>query len=425
MNSGGLIMVLWRRASFRWLFTGMLFSRTGDAIGLVAISWLTLSIAGPAQLGLILFASGVSAAASAPVMGHLIDRVGIRPMLLADNLARAVLISIIPALIWTHALHLSYLYGITILSSLLSSATEIGQEAAIPAIVPDEDLQSANTLASVIWDASAFVGPAVAGAIVQWAGIPVAFLADAATFLIMAVTALALPARAAPDARQENQQGGGDSALGRLLIGFRLLWQLRAVAVMTMIGVCVLAVAGAMEVFLPSYSRETLRVGAAGYGLLASVAGIGSLAGTLWLTRAVRRLRPGVALALVLGLRGLLLVPLALARLLPLACLSAAGSSFADGPFYPISRSITQRAIPADMRGRVLGARATLGAAGFPLGAAAGGAGLGLAGPTAVALILAAVHVPLIAMALGTRDLMKQPEASGGERRVSESLDVC
>ncbi len=410
MRGSLLILVLRRHRAFRWLFFGMLFSRTGDAIGLVALSWLTLNIAGPRQLGLILFAAGLAAAVSAGPAGHLVDRFGVRAMLFTDNLARAIIITAIPVMLWAHVLHLAYLYVAAVLSAFSSSATEVGQEAIIPGIVPEAELDAANTLASVVWDAAAFFGPAATGAVMQWVGIPAAFLVDVASFLAMAMTALVLPRGLAhshdsDDASPCGHEEGPMSLLG----GFRVLLRMRTVAAMTVMGFCVLAVGGALEVFIPSYSREVLHVGAAGYGLLASAAGVGSLAGTVLLTSRVKRLRPGTALAVLLGMRALLLLPLAVVRLFGVACAFAAGSSAADGPYYPISRSIVQRAVPAQVRGRVLGARLALTAGAFPLGSALAGLALGAFSPDVVIVGMAAVYVPLVALALKTRGLAAAP----------------
>ena len=408
MRNSLLILVLRRHRAFRWLFFGMLFSRTGDAVGLVALSWLTLNIAGPRQLGLILFAAGVAAAVSAGPAGHLVDRFGVRTMLLADNLARAIIITAIPVMLWAHVLHLAYLYVAAILSAFSSSATEVGQEAIIPGIVPEAELEAANTLASVVWDAAAFFGPAATGAIMQWVGIPAAFLVDVASFLAMAMTALMLPrglAHSYDDHSPDGHEDERDSGPGRLLSGFRVLLRMRTVAAMTVMGMGVLTVGGALEVFIPSYSREVLHVGALGYGLLASAAGVGSLAGTVLLTSRAKRLRPGIALAVLLGLRALLLLPLAVVRLFGVACVFVAGSSAADGPYFPISRSIVQRAVPAQVRGRVLGARLALTAGAFPLGSALAGLALGAFSPDVVIVGMAALYVPLVVLALKTRGL--------------------
>jgi MFS family permease len=407
MRPSALVDVLRRQRRFRWFFLGMLFSRIGDTFNVVALSWLVLDIAGPRELGAVLFLAGIPGALSAPLAGHLLDRFGARRVVLVENVLRAALVAAIPLLWWTGTLRMGYLYVLVLLGAALI-ATEIAHDVAIPELVPDGDLEAANTLVSVIWDGSAWVGPALAGLVVQFAGVGVALLVDAATFVVMATTAWALPTRLDHGGGEEREPGG---SLGRLLGGFRLLWRLRPVAVMTGVAVGVLLLSGIQEVFMPAYSRSVLGVGAAGYGLIVSVAGFGSLLGTVLLTPLLARLRPGPAVALTVAVRGLFLAPLAVTRSLPVAATTAALSGAADGPFYPLSRSIVQRRVPAELRGRVAGARGAIGAVGYPTGAAVGGLLLGAFRPAVVVAVMVAAHVPLVAAILLTRELAGPPDA--------------
>ncbi len=48
-----------RRQAFRRFWLGMMISRAGDAFTLVALSWVVLGIAGPAQLGVVLMCFGL------------------------------------------------------------------------------------------------------------------------------------------------------------------------------------------------------------------------------------------------------------------------------------------------------------------------------------------------------------------------------
>jgi hypothetical protein len=158
-----------------------------------------------------------------------------------------------------------------------------------------------------------------------------------------------------------------------LLVGFRVLWQLRPVAALTVITVADLFLSGMMEVLLPAFSKLALRQSATQYGLLVSIAGAACLAGTLILSPIAGRLGTGRGLALVLAARGLLLLPLMFAGLLRRGRSDRRDCVLPDGSFFSISRTVQQRLIPAEVRGRVLGARGALTAAGFPLGAAACG----------------------------------------------------
>jgi MFS family permease len=51
-------------------------------------------------VGLVVFGSGAVSAAAAPVIGYLLDRLGVRALMLADNLGRAALMLGLAALAW-------------------------------------------------------------------------------------------------------------------------------------------------------------------------------------------------------------------------------------------------------------------------------------------------------------------------------------
>src|SRR4051812_10736797 len=84
--------------SFRRFWLGMLISRTGDVVTVVAISWLVLELAGPAALGLVVLCQGLPRVVAGPIAGRLLDRVQPRLLLGWDNAVRGVLIGLVPVL---------------------------------------------------------------------------------------------------------------------------------------------------------------------------------------------------------------------------------------------------------------------------------------------------------------------------------------
>ncbi|MGN6794267.1 MAG: MFS transporter [Streptosporangiaceae bacterium] len=377
--------------SFRRLFAGVTASRIGDAMTFIVITWLALRAGGPRAVGLVAFAGGCAGPVTAPVIGHLIDRLGLRLLMLTDNLARGCLMASMGILLELGIARLGYLVAFAAGAAALSPATELARDVGVPALVGEGQLDAANRLLSSSWDLAAWIGPALAGLAMGVVGpAPVLFI-DSATFIAMALVALGMPGRCG------QPPTGGDQGLAA---GFRLLWRLRPVAIITLIGVADLFLAGVMEVFLPAFSKLTLHEGPAVYGLLVSLAGLACLAGTLFLTPLVSRLGYGSALIVVLAVRGLAVLPIALAGSWWLAAVLVSLAAVPDGSFFPISATIRQRLIPAQERGKVAGASGALGAAGFPLGSAVGGLLIAAAGTRFTAAAMAFGYVSLAAAVL-------------------------
>jgi MFS family permease len=148
---------------------------------------------------------------------------------------------------------------------------------------------------------------------------------------------------------------------------------LKPVRIITTLSAVFFLAYGPLEPALPLYSRDVLRAGAAGYGLLWSGFGAGALLGLLAIPLAIRYPRPGVTFAVIAILWGLLLAPLVLLTNLPLAMLFLSLAGCAWAPYATVETSLVQRLTPAHLRGQVFGARGTVLVAATPLGVLIGG----------------------------------------------------
>jgi len=412
VSAPGIVSVL-RRRTFRYLFLGVTLSRIGDAMTFVVISWIALGIGGARAVGLVVFLGGVVQPFTAPVIGYLLDTLGLRRLLLVDNLFRGLLMLVLAYLVHVGHVKLWYLAVFAVLSAVLSPATEVGQNVAVPELLNTEELDAANRLLSATWDLSAWFGPAIAGFAIDGLGSAPVLVADAATFLTMALVALAMPGR--PD---HEETPSGPLSRG-LLSGFKLLWTVRPILVMTLAVVGDMFFGGMVEVFLPAFNKLTLHQGAAAYGLMISFAGVASLVGTMLLSTWLTKLGYGRALICGLLLRGLLFAPVAIAGNWALAAIFVAASAVPDGAFFPIARTVQQRLVPKGVRGRVQGAKSTLGVAGFPLGSAIGGLLIGAFGPRPVAVVIALGYLP-IALAI-----QLTPHIMSGDPVPAEIVDAA
>ena len=80
---------------------------------------------------------------------------------------------------------------------------------------------------------------------------------------------------------------------------------------------------------------------------------------------------------------------------LPVAAVLLGLATFCWGPYFALDRTLTQRLVPDDVRGRLVGLRMAVSSLGFPLGSAIGGALIGAAGAPTMILAVAAAYLAL------------------------------
>lgn len=379
------------RSAFLRLWLGLMLSRMGDQLTTVALIWFVLQLTNSGvAVGLVVLCFQLPAMLSGPIIGVLLDRYQPRLVMAVDNFGRACIIATIPCLYLVNALPLWLLYTLALCAGVLSPATEVGLRLIIPRIVPDIELERANSLSAISWDFATLIGPAIVGFLIIFLKAPIVLLIDALTFLLMGTMVLTLPAvqRVKRDSTQVNMHS-------RNLLGFGILFRMKPVLLLTILTLLFLLMQALIEIVMPMYSQKILGSGSAGYGLLMTAFSIGSLLALAFISQFWMRSRsPGVMLAYLLLLSGLTLAPLIFIRALPLAFLVMCLTGLTSAPYYVLEQSIIQRLVPDQVRGQIFGARSALNAAGYPLGSMIGGVLSGLLGVpfalgTAVLLCLA------------------------------------
>ena len=370
-----------RRPAYLRLWLGQTASRIGDQFTVIALLWFVLQVTkSGAAVGLTVLCFELPGVVTGPLLGRLLDRLQPRALIGIDNLLRALVIALIPALHALGVLAIWQVYVLALCAGALSPTTVVGERVIVPQLVPDDELDRANALSSVSLQFTLLVGPVAAGIFVTVAGAPAALLVDAASFVIMALVAFTLPevprSTRVPSVRDER----GAVRTRR----FGVLFAMKDVRALTLLAFVFFFSYGPLEAALPVYNQDALHSDALGYGLLWTGFGIGALIGALCTGLVARRRRPGVLLACIAILWGALLSPLAFLHLLPPAMLFLGLAGCAWAPYTAIETSLLQRLIPPSMRGAVFGERATITTAAAPLGAVLGGILLGSISASAV-----------------------------------------
>ncbi|MEA2287852.1 MAG: hypothetical protein QOJ21_3895, partial [Solirubrobacteraceae bacterium] len=253
-------------------------------------------------------------------------------------------------------------------------------------MVGAERVVNAVSLNSLIVHTARIVGPAMAAAIIAFAGVAPCFLLNSVTFLAMLVALRRMdPAQLRPAPRASREPGQLRSALRHVMDTPALRIPL---AMMAVVG----TLSFNFQVLLPLLARFTWHGNASAYAALTAAMGVGSVAGAL-ASGARGRVTPRLMTVAATAFGALMLLaaaaptfPLQLLSLVPLGAMSV---TFAAGV-----NSALQLAVEPAMRGRVMALYSVVFLGSTPVGgpitgwlseAAGPRAGLVLGGAAAIA----------------------------------------
>jgi len=353
----------------RRLLPAFALSAVGDGMSAVGVAWLAIAIAAPANrslvVGLAVAAYTLPGAAGAVLLARPMRALAARQLVAADATLRAVTMAVIPLLYASGALRAGSLVALLGASSLLHAWGLSGQYTLVAEHLPPGHRTAGNALLSGFGMAAFVIGPLLAGLAVAAAGPALPVAADAASFVILAVSAAM--ARGNPVAAEPANAGQPDRARG-----FATIIRSRPLAGLLALTVAYYFLYGPVEVALPLYVTGPLHGSAALLGLFWTAFGIGATVGSI--TAGLARRLPvwPVLMAAVIGW-GAALAPLGQLRLpVPaLACFAVGGLLYA--PYPALSASLFQRESPPHLLSQVLAARGALTVLATPLGTALGG----------------------------------------------------
>jgi MFS family permease len=187
-----------RHRAFTLLWTAGLVSTIGSWMQTVAVGALVISDTGKATWAVLVAAGGfLPIGLLSPVGGALADRLPRRPVLVLGNLAAAGSALLLAALVAAGRSSPAALVALVTVQGSASALIGPFQQAILPDLVPPTEFLAAVSLNSAEFNLGRIAGPALAGAAVAAFGYPVAFVANAASFLAV-VLALAFVRLARP-----------------------------------------------------------------------------------------------------------------------------------------------------------------------------------------------------------------------------------
>jgi DHA3 family macrolide efflux protein-like MFS transporter len=343
--------------SFSAMWLGQIISSLGDRIHQVALVYLVLGAtdSSPFALGVVFAALTVPAVFVGPVAGALVDRWDRKRVLVASDLIRGGIVALIPV---ASGIHVSVVVLLVFLLAATSTFFRPARTAALPQVVPDEDLMTANSAMWLADTGSDLIGYSLGGAFVAFLGsqLAMAFWVDGASYLAsaMLVAAVAIPPLASTAEAQAASLRADLAAGWRFLRSETVLLATTLQASVAEYGLGALtALSPLLIAALPLGDVEAPTA----YGLFEMAMGIGAVGGGVLIGGIAGRMPKGRSIIAAFASLGVLVVTLAFAHSLALALILAAGVGIANVTFVIPSQTIFQQRTPGELLGRVVAIR--------------------------------------------------------------------
>jgi MFS family permease len=337
-----------RHRNYRYFIGGQIVSLSGTWMQTVAQSWLVYRLShSELLLGTAMFCSQIPVFALGPLAGLAADRFSRHKLVITTQTLMMFQAFALAWLTLSGRVQVPHVLALAVVLGAINAFDIPGRQSLLIQMTSKEDLLSAISLNSAVFNTARGVGPGVAGLLVAALGEGVCFLLNGISFLavIGGLLAMKLP-------RFESKAPA--SPWTHLADGFRYAWHHTALRrMLAVLSVATLSSAPIL-VLAPVFADTVFHRGSRGLGFLMAGMGVGAVIGTVGLAR-----RTHVAgLPAVISYSALLL--------------GAANLAFAVSPSYYVSLAATllmgyglmrqlaaanttiQTMIPDEYRGRIM-----------------------------------------------------------------------
>jgi MFS family permease len=274
---------------YRKYISASILTAIGGGMYFVAISWYLYKTSGSAMaIGGTLIISSLPGLLFSPWIGVLVDRWNVRFICAAADFARALILILVAAAMYTGVLGVKLIYLATFLIALCDNFFQPAVGALIRDVAPKDRLLEANITSNMSMQIGLLVGASSGGFLVAMIGTQSVVLINAVSFIASGL--LTLWIRYARAAKAQAKSVGKPNfivefreAIRVALDGRFIIW----LAVQQMLVYITLSVCNTL---LPVFVDRELAAGAAGFGLIDAAWGIGALSGGLSLGYITRKI---------------------------------------------------------------------------------------------------------------------------------------
>lgn len=336
--------------NYRLFYGGQGISVIGTWITRVATSWLVYRLTGSAlMLGLTGFIGQLPVFLFGPVAGVVVDRVSKHRLLLVTQALSLLQSALLAILTLSGVITVTQIILLSALQGFINAFDTPGRQSFLVEMVERRaDLGNAIALNSSMVNGARLIGPSVAGVIIGAFGEGVCFVVDAVSYLAVIGSLLAMHlAKAAP--RRARQ-----AFLREFMEGFRYAFGSPTIRAILMLLSLSSMMGMSYTVLMPIFVAEILHGGPSSLGFLMSAAGLGALAGAIYLASRKSVLGLGRWIVIASGMFGTGLMAFSFSTSFPISLVLLPVVGFGMMVQMASSNTILQTIAEDRMRGRVM-----------------------------------------------------------------------
>ena len=334
--------------NFRFYFAGQAVSILGSWIQQVSLSWLVYRLTGSsALLGVTAFCALIPQLVVGPLAGAWIDRQDKKKWLIGVQALLALQAFALAALTWTDLVGTGLIIGMSLVLGVLNSFDTPLRQSLINSFVGrPEDLPNALALNAMLFNASRFIGPPLAGLLLGLTSEALCFAINGCSFLALVIGLLRIESH--PPERATGSMGQVFRE------GVAYVWHTWPVRTLILTLATVNLTASAYAVLLPVFARDVFGGDAGTLGVIWGAAGCGAFLGTVFLAHQRGHGSLGQAVFIGSAVSAVSVMVFSKAGWMPLALVAMAGVGFGISVVNVAINMLLQSMAPEALRGRVV-----------------------------------------------------------------------
>ena len=273
--------------NFRWYFFAMFGQFSAMQMQMFVRGFLVFELTGSfAALGTVSLANAIPGLLLSLVGGVVADRLPKRVILQAGQVANMIMAGGITYLLFVNQLRFEHLLLAAVVQGISNALTMPSRQSMVPELVGPARLMNAVALNTAGMNLTRLVAPALGGLIVAWTSATGVYTFMTLSYLFAVVTLMKVPARP-PFVGTRMRRGGGGAAKGPrgsmrdLKEGLTYIGRTPVIRTLLFVNFLIVLVSMPYMMMLPGFAKEVLDADASRLGVLMSITGVGSLAGSL------------------------------------------------------------------------------------------------------------------------------------------------